>query len=94
MFNNIGGKIKTLAKVCCWIGIITSILIGLVVIFGGDVLDQILTYGYYYGGYGSATAGSVVLGIIIMAVGSLLSWIGSFFTYGFGQLIENTERYR
>ncbi|MBQ8748051.1 MAG: hypothetical protein IJZ08_09345 [Clostridia bacterium] len=28
MFNNIGGKIKTLAKVLCWTGIILSILVG------------------------------------------------------------------
>ena len=29
MFNNIGGKIKTLAKVICWIGIIASVIGGI-----------------------------------------------------------------
>ncbi len=29
------------------------------------------------------------VGIIIIVVGSLVSWIGSFFTYGFGELIES-----
>ena len=27
-----------------------------------------------------------------MAVGSFLSWIGSFLLYGFGQLIENSDK--
>ena len=30
MFDNIGGKIKTLAKVVCWIGIIACIITGIV----------------------------------------------------------------
>ena len=30
-------------------------------------------------------------GVVVMVVGSILSWILSFCMYGFGQLIENTE---
>jgi hypothetical protein len=30
-------------------------------------------------------------GILIMVLGSLGSWIGSFMTYGFGQLVENSD---
>lgn len=30
-------------------------------------------------------------GVLVLVLGSLASWIGSFFTYGFGQLIENTN---
>ena len=33
-----------------------------------------------------------LIGLLTMVVGGVLSWIGSFFTYGFGQLIENTDR--
>lgn len=33
MFDNIGQKIMTLAKVFCWIGIIISVLCGLVIMF-------------------------------------------------------------
>lgn len=29
-------------------------------------------------------------GLLIMIVGSLISWVSSFFTYGFGELIEKT----
>ena len=32
MFNNIGGKIKALAKVMCWIGIVMTVLSGIVTI--------------------------------------------------------------
>ena len=32
MFKNIGKKIKVLAKVLCWIGIVCSVLIGLAII--------------------------------------------------------------
>ncbi len=34
---------------------------------------------------------SIVVGIIVAIVGSLLSWIGSFLLYGFGQLIYNSD---
>lgn len=32
MFDNIGGKIKTLAQVVCWIGIVCAIISGFVII--------------------------------------------------------------
>ena len=32
MFDNIGGKIKTLATVVCWIGIVVSVIYGLVLL--------------------------------------------------------------
>ena len=71
MFENIGSKIKALAKVICWVGIILSLIIGIIMLASsGDV-------------------GSGV-GLIVIIVGCLGSWIGSFFTYGFGELIEKT----
>ena len=30
------------------------------------------------------------VGLVVIIVGCLGSWIGSFFTYGFGELIEKT----
>lgn len=32
----------------------------------------------------------IAVGVLVMIVGLLVSWIGSFFVYGFGELIENT----
>ena len=35
--------------------------------------------------------GLILNGILIIICGFLASWIGSFMTYGFGQLIENSD---
>lgn len=72
MFENIGGKIKGLAQIVCWVGIIGSVLCGLFIIALGP----------------SELSG---VGLLIMIFGSLGAWAGSFMTYGFGQLIENSD---
>ena len=68
MFDHIGGKIKVLAKVMTLLGIIASIVVG-IVLLSEDLLGA---------GFG------------VMLGGCFISWIGSFFTYGFGELIEKT----
>lgn len=78
MFKNIGGKIKGLAKVICYVGIAISVIAGIFMIgFGSSS----------YNGNGDTM---IVMGCVVMIVGSLVSWIDSFFAYGFGELIENT----
>lgn len=72
MFSNIGSKIKALATFVTCVGIVGSIIIGMVIIGNDEDL--------------------ALLGIIIMAVGSLLAWISSFVLYGFGQLVENSDK--
>lgn len=78
MFNNIGRKIKVLAWVVCIVGMVGS--------FIGAVIQWVNAGNYYYGG-----DTLVLSGFITLIVGALVSWVGSFFTYGFGQLIEKTE---
>ena len=70
MFNNVGGKIKTLAKITAWIGIIICVIYGFVLLV--SVEDMAL------------------VGLLIMTVGSLASWISALVLYGFGELIENS----
>ncbi|MDR1328063.1 MAG: SHOCT domain-containing protein [Oscillospiraceae bacterium] len=77
MYNNIGEKIKGLAKVIAWIGIIVSVIAGLILIVEGS--DS-----YYGGGI------LISVGIVVVVVGTLVSWIASWFMYGFGELIEKT----
>lgn len=72
MFENIGGKIKGLAKVTCWIGIVASVILGIILIAADE--DLVLT------------------GIITAAIGAVASWVSSFVLYGFGQLVENSDR--
>ena len=74
MFNNIGGKIKVLAQVEAWIGIISSVIIGIYLIGQGmDAYDGEII---------------VMTGVIILVVGSLFSWLSAFVLYGFGELVE------
>ena len=69
MFDNIGGKIKSLAMFFCCIGVIVSFVFGIVLI----------------------TKKFFLWGILVIIIGSLMSWIGSWVLYGFGQLIENSD---
>jgi len=91
MFNNIGGKIKGLAKFLCWLGIILSVIIGVIMIIAAASSRS-----YTFDSYGEkitlSTGGSIVAGILIIVFGSLASWIGSFFMYGFGELVENSKK--
>ena len=91
MFNNIGGKIKGLAKFLCWLGIILSVIIGVIMIIAATSSRS-----YTFDSYGEkitlSTGGSIVAGILVIVFGSLASWIGSFFMYGFGELVENSKK--
>lgn len=83
MFDNIGHKIMTLAKVICVIGIILSVITGIAMMAVGT-----------RDAYGYKTGPNILGGLLTIVLGSLGSWVGSFFTYGFGQLIENTDSIR
>lgn len=80
MYENIGGKIKTLAKVICWIGIIACVV-------GGIVLCCIGADDSYYGGWIL-----VLSGVALMLLGPFFSWVGSFMLYGYGDLISRVQR--
>ena len=71
MFDNIGSKIKTLARIVCWLGIIISVISGLAIMVSNEE--------------------TIFVGTLIILLGSIGSWIGSFVLYGFGQLIENSD---
>ncbi len=73
MFDNIGGKIKSFARIVCILGIISSIVVGLICM----------------GTYGDE--GGFIFGPFISIFGAIFSYLGSFFAYGFGELVENSE---
>ena len=93
MFNNIGRKIKTLAKVLCWLGIIASVISGIAMVLTGVAFNSASVVRGYSATVDAELGGAaaVVGGIVMMVVGSLVSWIGSFCMYGFGQLVENSD---
>ena len=77
MFDNIGSKLKTLAKVLCWIGIVLSVVAAIVMFTAAS--------------YSNSGESYVVMGLITLIVGPLLSWVNSFVLYGFGELIDKTS---
>lgn len=76
MFDNIGNKIKGVSKFFCWLGIICSILLGILLVTAGINMPN-----------GRVT---IVIGIVIMIVGSFMSWVGSLITYGIGEMVQNS----
>lgn len=85
MFDNIGGKIKGLAKFVCWAGIVMSVLMGILTMVGAS---QSSSYGY---GYRSSGGAGFLGGLIVMVAGGLGSWLGSLALYGFGELVDNVS---
>ena len=82
MFNNIGVKIKGLAKFICWAGIVICIIAGIIMLV--QAKDA----------YSGVRPTLILIGLAIMIIGSLLSWIGSFLLYGFGELVDNSSKIR
>ena len=78
MFQNAGGKIKTLAVVLFVIGIIGSLVCA--VVFGRTAPDR----------WGE-TQFSFLSFILILAVGVLSSFISSLFLYAFGDIADNIQ---
>lgn len=79
MFENIGKKIKTLAEILCWIGVISSVIGGIVLVAKGASLSD--------GG-----TPMIIIGIATIIIGPLLSWISNFVLYGFGEHIDDTKK--
>ena len=75
MFDNIGGKLKTLAVGSFSFGLIISIVGGIFLIFVGIF----------------STVSALAPGIVLLIAGPLFSWLGSLTTYGFGELIEQNK---
>lgn len=83
MFGNIGGKIKGLAKVLCWIGIISSVIAAIVMLF--SAMDA---------WRGSEKTMFTILFFVILIVGPILSWLSSIALYAFGELVEDIHAIR
>ena len=90
MFKNIGKKIKVFAKVICWIGIILSVISGIILIVAGVNNNDIRTIINGTVQYMDSTM-LIVLGVVVLILGPIVSWIGSFMTYGFGEIVDNTQ---
>ena len=77
MFNRVGKKIKGLCVAVTVIGIIASFIIGLTMIIEAAKSRN-------------STAG-IIIGILVIVLGSLESWLISLFSYGYGQMIDSLQ---
>ena len=84
MFSNIGKKIKGLALILCIISIACFALMGIGMIIGGIIENS----NRYSHGAGTPL---IVIGLIVIPIGVLISWISSFVLYGYGQLIHSVQ---
>ena len=85
MYRNIGGKIKTLTAVVTIIGIIASIILGIVALNNAaDVYKDL-------GEKMPFSDGFVIFLIYFIAIPFAI-WVSSFFAYGFGELVERTKK--
>ena len=80
MFDNIGGKIKGLAKFITVFGIIVSVIVGACIL---DAASKM----YPHDMKGVET----IPGFTVMVVGSVISWLSSLVLYAFGQLVESAK---
>ena len=86
MFDNIGKKIKVFAIVSFILGIIASIVFGIICIVLGNQISS-----NSYGADKEAGTELVTYGITILISGCIGSWLVSLTTYGFGELIEQNQ---
>lgn len=86
MFRNPGGKIKSYAKVLFWIGVVISIIIGVI-----EIGSSFVAAAYsYQGSFGTILLG-ILGGILTVAIGTLISWLAVLTLYAFGTLVENSD---
>ncbi len=92
MFSNVGGKIKAVAKVFTWLGIILSVVLGIMIAVTSSNVNLIVndvpaTVVQSTG----VTFASILSGVLVAVGGSLVSWLMFMCMYGFGTLVENSE---
>ena len=86
MFRNPGGKLKSYAKVLFWIGVVISIIIGVI-----EIGSSFVAAAYsYQGSFGTILLG-ILGGILTVAIGTLISWLAVLTLYAFGTLVENSD---
>lgn len=86
MFRNPGGKIKSYAKVLFWIGVVISIIIGVI-----EIGSSFVAAAYsYQGSFGTILLG-ILGGILTVAIGTLISCLAVLTLYAFGTLVENSD---
>lgn len=83
MFNNIGVKIKGLAKFIFWVLAILSVIGGLIIIIGGISSSSSNSENVII---------SILIGLAVIVVGIIMAWLQNFLLYGFGELVDSNQK--
>ncbi len=86
MWKNVGNKVKIIAKIMCWAGIVLSVIAGIALIISGQTAQ--VTIGSSY-----LAVNGVVGGILVIILGSLGAWLGSLATYALGEAADYAEKH-
>ena len=85
MYNDIGGKIKGLAKAIFIFETFISIVMGFVfIILAAQTPIDVVAINP------SAPIIDIISGLLLIVVGPIVAWISSWLLYGFGELISKT----
>ena len=74
MFENVGEKIKSIAKFVCWGGIAADITLAIMMFIAAEE------------GYSSTETMYTTIGLVFLIVGPVVSWISSLLLYAFGEI--------
>lgn len=87
-YENIGDKVKKLAK---WMFVVQAVvfLIGGLVLFIIGITHK--SWDYYEGDYSDPIWEMVIGGLVLMIVAPILSFLSSWILYAFGHLVQTTE---
>ena len=89
MYQNIGRKFKTFAKVYALVGAIISILEGIGIIIFGFVASRQMLFSFLDPSYQFfVIIAGIILGLLVALIGSLVSWIVSWSIYWNGEMVE------
>lgn len=83
MVDQVGRKLKILAKVVCYGGMAIAVAVGIVLMLGASLSN---------GGLGAA--GGVLNSLLTVAEGCLIAWAAGLVIYAFGQLVEDVAASR
>lgn len=86
MFNNLDGKLKTIAKIVLWVGIITTVILAFVLGFDKEYPDY---YSYYSNKTRTVFRAGAFFGTLIG--GFVSCYISSLILYSLGDIVENTN---
>ena len=78
MFENVGNKIKIVAQILCYIGIVGYIIAGIVMLV--KAADSYYDEELYN-----------ILGWTFLILGPIASWLNSLLLYGFGVIVNNND---